>query len=99
MPSVARAIIDMQARLRKTAEQVDLMAGHLTGEVVGAPAPFEAVRDYFYNNRNYIASLDEEAEALGRSVRPGRMAEALTDRLAARHPCGDGRRCIGLAPL
>lgn len=85
MPGVARAIIDMQTRLRDTAEQMDLMAGHLTGEVSGDPAPFEAVRDYFYNNRNYIAALDEAAEALGQGIRPGRMAEGLTDRLAGRH--------------
>ncbi|MCV2894325.1 short-chain fatty acyl-CoA regulator family protein [Lentibacter sp. XHP0401] len=85
MPGVARAIIDMQTRLRETAEQVDVMAGHLTGAVSGEPAPFEAVRDYFYNNRNYISALDEAAEALGLSVRPGRMAEGLTDRLAGRH--------------
>ncbi|MYM56907.1 short-chain fatty acyl-CoA regulator family protein [Thalassovita mangrovi] len=85
MPNVARAIISMQARLRETAERVDLMNGRITGELGAGPAPFEAVRDYFYEHRNYIPTLDEAAESIGKGLRPGRMAEGLTDRLAGRH--------------
>ena len=85
MPNVARALISMQARLREAAEQMDLISGRITGEIGATPAPFEAVRDYFYDHRNYIPLLDEAAEAIGKGLRPGRMAEALTDRLAGRH--------------
>ncbi|MCA1298603.1 short-chain fatty acyl-CoA regulator family protein [Stappia indica] len=85
MPAVARTIIAMQARLRETAERIDAMSDHLSGEPGTSRAPFEAVRDYFYDHRNYIPLLDEAAEAIGRGLRPGRMAEGLTDRLAGRH--------------
>lgn len=85
MPGIAQAIISMQNRLRDTSEQVDLMAGRLSGETGAEPAPFEAVRDYFYHNRNYIAALDEAGEALGQGIRAGRMAEGLNERLAGRH--------------
>lgn len=85
MPNVARAIISMQSRLRDTSEQIDLMSGRITGELGAAPAPFEAVRDYFCDHRNYIPALDEAAESIGRGLRPGRMAEGLADRLAGRH--------------
>lgn len=85
MPGVARTIIAMQARLRENAERIDLMNGRIIGGLGGAPAPFEAVRDWFYVQRNYIPSLDEAAEEIGRGLRPGRMAEGLTDRLAGRH--------------
>ncbi len=85
MPNVARAIIAMQARLRETSERIDLMSGRITGELSTDPAPFEAVRDYFYEHRNYIPLLDEAAEAIGTGLRSDRMAEGLTDRLAGRH--------------
>ncbi|MFB2532054.1 short-chain fatty acyl-CoA regulator family protein [Paracoccus sp. p3-h83] len=84
MPGVARTIISMHARLREDAERIDLMNGRILGGF-GAPAPFEAVRDWFYEQRNYIPSLDEAAEAVGCGLRPGRMAEGLIDRLAGRH--------------
>lgn len=87
MPGVARTIVSMQTRLRETAERMNLLAGRMSGELggAGAPAPFEAVRDYFYEHRNYIPALDEAAEAIGGGLRPGRMADGLTDRLAGRH--------------
>ncbi|MFB2594822.1 short-chain fatty acyl-CoA regulator family protein [Paracoccus sp. p4-l81] len=84
MPGVARTIISMHARLREDAERIDLMNGRILGGF-GAPAPFETVRDWFYEQRNYIPSLDEAAEAIGCGLRPGRMAEGLIDRLAGRH--------------
>ncbi|MGI3163895.1 short-chain fatty acyl-CoA regulator family protein [Pseudooceanicola sp. 200-1SW] len=85
MPQIARAILSMQSRLHEAQEQVDLLSGRITGEVSPGPAPFEAVRDYFYRQRNYIPSLDEAAEAIGRGYRPGKLAEGLSERLAGRH--------------
>ncbi|KZD04118.1 short-chain fatty acyl-CoA regulator family protein [Oceanibaculum pacificum] len=85
MPGIARTIVSMQARLRETAEQIDLVNGRITGEIGPAPAPFEAVRDWFYEHRNYIPALDEAAEGIGKGLRLGRAAEGLADRLAGRH--------------
>lgn len=85
MPDIARAIISMQSRLRDTSERMDLISGRITGELGGTLAPFEAVRDYFYQHRNYIPVLDEAAETIGDGLRVGRAAEGLIDRLAGRH--------------
>ncbi|WP_158969833.1 short-chain fatty acyl-CoA regulator family protein [Chachezhania sediminis] len=85
MPGVARAIIAMKSQLRDTAERLDLVSGHITGEMGATLAPFESVRDYFYHRRNHVALLDDAAESIGRGLRPGRMAEGLADRLAGRH--------------
>ncbi|WP_321364854.1 short-chain fatty acyl-CoA regulator family protein [uncultured Celeribacter sp.] len=85
MPGVARAIIATHARLRESAERMDLMNGRLSGEAGAGRAPFEAVRDWFYEQHNYVPALDEAAESIGQGLRPGRMAEGLIDRLAGRH--------------
>ncbi|HEY0213096.1 MAG TPA: short-chain fatty acyl-CoA regulator family protein [Paenirhodobacter sp.] len=85
MPGVARAIVDMQRRLRETSERADLLAGRLTMPAVGMPAAFEAVRDWFYTRRNYVTDLDKAAEVIGAALPPGRMLTGLIDRLAGRH--------------
>lgn len=85
MPTVARAIVEMQRRLRETAERADLLAGRLSGNTASSPAAFEAVRDYFYERHNYIPLLDEAAEAIGNNLPHGAMAGGLVDRLAGRH--------------
>ncbi|RWR30844.1 XRE family transcriptional regulator [Sinirhodobacter populi] len=85
MPGVARLIVDMQRRLRETSERADLLAGRLTAPPVSSPEAFEAVRDWFYVRRNYIAELDEAAEGIGSALPPGRMLTGLIDRLAGRH--------------
>ncbi|MEC7761685.1 MAG: short-chain fatty acyl-CoA regulator family protein [Pseudomonadota bacterium] len=85
MPGVARAIIATHARLRESTERMDLVNGRITGELGAGPAPFEAVRDWFYEQRNYVPALDEAAEGIGSGLRPSRIAEGLTDRLAGRH--------------
>ncbi|WP_233901970.1 ImmA/IrrE family metallo-endopeptidase [Paracoccus denitrificans] len=86
MPGVARAIVDMQRRLRETAERADLLAGRFTTpDGAASPAAFEAVRDWFYEWRNYVPELDEAAEAIGSALPQGRMTPGLIDRLAGRH--------------
>ncbi|MBK4215376.1 DUF2083 domain-containing protein [Paracoccus caeni] len=85
MPEIARTIIDMQRRLRDTAERADLLAGRLTTDGSATPAAFEAVRDWFYDRRNYIDDLDRAAEATGTALPLGRMTPGLIDRLAGRH--------------
>jgi XRE family transcriptional regulator, fatty acid utilization regulator len=87
MPSVARAIIGMHRRLRETSERADALAGRLSGDRAAgsSPAAFEAVRDWFYEHRNYVPVLDAAAEAISNGLPHGRMAGGLADRLAGRH--------------
>ncbi|MDO5622889.1 MAG: short-chain fatty acyl-CoA regulator family protein [Paracoccus sp. (in: a-proteobacteria)] len=87
MPGIARAIVVQQRRLREAVERADLLAERVSGGA-GMPLPptaFEAVRDWFYERRNYIGLLDEAAEAIGDGLPPGAMAEGLAARLAGRH--------------
>lgn len=85
MPDIARAIIAMQTRLRDATEQINLISGRIIGKSGAVPTPFEDVRDYFYQHRNYFAPLDQAAEALAATMQPDRLAEDLAARLAARH--------------
>lgn len=85
MPAIAGGIVAMHQRLRDTADRADLLAGRLSAAPTGAPAAFEAVRDWFYERRNHVTDLDEAAEAIGAALPPGRMLAGLIDRLAGRH--------------
>lgn len=86
MPGIARTVIDMQRRLRDTAERADLLAGRLSADdSVTSPAAFEAVRDWFYDRRNYIDDLDRAAEQVGIALPLGRSVPGLIDRLAGHH--------------
>nr|WP_319251657.1 short-chain fatty acyl-CoA regulator family protein [uncultured Celeribacter sp.] len=87
MPGVARTIIAMQTRLREMSERMDILSGKLSGDTSSGsnPTAFEAVRDYFYEHRNYIPDLDRAAEEIGNRLPHGRMTEGLIDRLAGRH--------------
>lgn len=87
MPGVARSIVDLQRRLREATDRSNLLSERVNGGA-GKPMPptaFEAVRDWFYERRNYVGLLDEAAETIGDSLPPGAMEEGLTARLAGRH--------------
>ena len=83
MPSVGRAILKQQRRLRQTSERADALAMRFgVGTEEQAPAqlmPFEQVRDYFYAHHNYFGVLDEAAEQLFETARltPGDCATGL----------------------
>ncbi len=87
MPDIARAIISLQRRLREATERADLLAERVSvgSNVPLPPTPFEAVRDWFYERRNYVGLLDEAGEAIGESLPAGGMADGLAARLAGRH--------------
>lgn len=87
MPEVARAVVQMQARLREATERAELLAGRLSGHPVAGASPmaFEAVRDYFYERRNYIAVLDEAAEVIGGALTLPHLVDGLSQRLAELH--------------
>lgn len=91
MPAVGRAIVALQARSRQASERADAMASRfgLSAEEI-EPAtlmPYEKVRDYFYAHHNYIAELDEAAEALFGKAQLviGDVATGLRDYLRSEH--------------
>ncbi|GAB3129135.1 short-chain fatty acyl-CoA regulator family protein [Tsukamurella serpentis] len=75
-PAVARAVVAMHRQLRGATEQVERLsigvacgAGGSAAGSVGAPdgavaTPYEDVRDFFYDRRNHVPSLDLAAEEL-----------------------------------
>ncbi len=87
LPGIARVIVSLQGRLREATERADLLAERISvGSTVPLPpTPFEAVRDWFYERRNYVGLLDEAGEAIGESLPAGGMADGLAARLAGRH--------------
>lgn len=73
MPGVGSALVGMHRRLAAATAELDTLrarsgdgsgvnSGMGSSETHGTP--FEQVRDYFYDRRNYVAELDLAAEAL-----------------------------------
>jgi XRE family transcriptional regulator, fatty acid utilization regulator len=92
MPAVGRALVSLNRKYRHAAEQYAAISARLGEDRQAAAAilpstPFEEVRDFFYLQHNYIAELDEAAEAIaGRMEFPvGHMAPALTSYLESQH--------------
>ncbi|RAY11521.1 Cro/Cl family transcriptional regulator [Actinomadura craniellae] len=75
-PEVARAVVALHRRYRAATEHTAVLAGAHQS----APAPYEQVRDFFYDRNNHIAQLDRAAEALADGTDP---AELTLRRLAA----------------
>ncbi|GAA1096359.1 short-chain fatty acyl-CoA regulator family protein [Tsukamurella spumae] len=64
-PSVARAVVAMHRQLQGATEQVDRLSSGIAGGAGGAVStPYEDVRDFFYDRRNHVDSLDRAAEEL-----------------------------------
>lgn len=92
MPALARAFISQGRRLKQASDQAAAYAARLgddrQGGFASAPStPFEEVRDFFYDSRNYVDGLDRAAEAVARELGMplGRMGPALAGRLEALH--------------
>jgi predicted transcriptional regulator/DNA-binding XRE family transcriptional regulator len=89
MPSVAKSILQMHRRYRTVLERADALEvqlddDHRRTNHSFAPASDEEVRDYLNQRQNYLAELDEAAEAL--FVRLGDCsASRLQDYLAQQH--------------
>lgn len=92
MPAVGRALVNLNRKYRHAAEQYAAISARLgedrraTVDVLPS-TPFEEVRDFFYRQHNYIAELDEAAEAIaGRLELPaGRVTPSLTSYLESQH--------------
>jgi XRE family transcriptional regulator, fatty acid utilization regulator len=67
MPAIGQTLVSLQRRLHDTTTELEALHGHASldlSTVVPQPMPFEEVRDFFYDRKNYIHELDAAAEEL-----------------------------------
>jgi predicted transcriptional regulator len=102
MPAVGRALVNLNRKYRDAAEQYAALSARFGEDRQAAAAvlpstPFEEVRDFFYMRHNYIAELDETAEAIaGRMEFPiGRMTPGLVSYLESHHGVNVGVDVVG----
>lgn len=71
MPSVGQTLVGMHRRLRDVTAELESYRATENAETIGdsvreplRPMPFEEVRDFFYDHKNYLGELDTAAEDL-----------------------------------
>lgn len=66
MPAVGQTLVSTQRRLHDLTSELEGFQGRAAGGggAPGGPMPFEEVRDFFYDRKNYIDELDRAAEDL-----------------------------------
>ncbi|WP_304116652.1 short-chain fatty acyl-CoA regulator family protein [Mycolicibacterium bacteremicum] len=67
MPEVGQTVVNLHRRLHDATAELESMHGRANLDAVSGaqqPMPFEEVRDFFYDRRNYIDALDRAAEEL-----------------------------------
>ncbi|MFE5870139.1 short-chain fatty acyl-CoA regulator family protein [Streptomyces roseifaciens] len=99
-PEVARALVALHRRYRDAAERAAALAAPGDTDGLVPVEPHDDVRDFFYAHHNHFEALDAEAERTAAGLGAGtagtagmagtagsaaRAADALADRLAARH--------------
>ena len=89
LPDIASALVTLHRRQRDAVDQTAaLLAGKdVDSAPVLSPQPHEEVRDFFYARHNYVAELDEaaEAEADALELEPHSTRDRLIEVLAHRH--------------
>ncbi|QXL83303.1 short-chain fatty acyl-CoA regulator family protein [Comamonas sp. NLF-1-9] len=91
MPELGRALVGLHQRTLQAQAQLEAMALRLGDDRSGVPLaramPFELVRDFFFEHRNYFDEVDRRAEALANEAGVGTdlLAPWLVRRLQARH--------------
>ncbi|MGB3697354.1 MAG: short-chain fatty acyl-CoA regulator family protein [Gordonia sp. (in: high G+C Gram-positive bacteria)] len=63
MPGIGNALVGMHRRLAAATAELETLRTD-AGDSESRVTPFEQVRDYFYDRRNYVAELDLAAEQL-----------------------------------
>lgn len=90
LPSIAQALVTLHRRYRNAVENTAALVtedGRGTHGSAAAPLPHEEVRDFFYEQENYIGELDERAEKLAAQIGLHRdntwrmLRQRLTERL------------------
>lgn len=90
MPEVGKTLVGLHRRFHDANAELEVFRGRASGEPAASnqqPMPFEEVRDFFYDRKNYVGDLDEAAEEVftSRRLRVGGLDAQLADLLAAEH--------------
>ncbi|KQY04258.1 Cro/Cl family transcriptional regulator [Mycobacterium sp. Root135] len=67
MPDVGQTMVNLHRRLHDATAQLETVHGRANQDAPATgqkPMPFEEVRDFFYDRRNYVDELDHAAEEL-----------------------------------
>ncbi|BBY57390.1 short-chain fatty acyl-CoA regulator family protein [Mycolicibacterium sarraceniae] len=99
MPEVGQTIVNLHRRLHDASAELETVHGRANQDAqpgTQQPMPFEEVRDFFYDRRNYIDSLDRAAEELFRTRElrvgglDGQLAALLAEQLGIAVVVDDG---------
>ncbi|CQD19693.1 XRE family transcriptional regulator [Mycobacterium lentiflavum] len=100
MPEVGQALVNLQRRLHDATADLEALHSRANAETSAGPSqpmPFEEVRDFFYDRKNYIGDLDLAAEQLFNQNRlqtgglDSQLAEFVRDRLGVTVVIDDGQ--------
>ena len=102
MPGVGQTLVSLHRRLHDSTAELESLHSRTGADTASGPLqqpmPFEEVRDFFYDRKNYIAELDLAAEKMfvTHRMRVGgldtQLADLLADRLAVTVRLDDGNR-------
>ncbi|OBH43141.1 short-chain fatty acyl-CoA regulator family protein [Mycobacterium mantenii] len=100
MPAIGQTLVNLHRRLHDTTADLETLHSRANVDAWALsqrPMPFEEVRDFFYDRKNYIGELDVAAEALFNENRlrigglDGQLAELLADKLGVTVVIDDGQ--------
>ena len=103
MPDVGQTLVNLHRRLHDATADLEALHSRAnldiseTSAVAQQPMPFEEVRDFFYDRKNYIGELDTAAEELFNRNRlrvgglDGQLAQLLADKLGVTVVIDDGQ--------
>ncbi|OBC03138.1 short-chain fatty acyl-CoA regulator family protein [Mycobacterium sp. 852002-40037_SCH5390672] len=100
MPAVGQTLVNLHRRLHDTTADLEALHSRANVDMSAMsqqPMPFEEVRDFFYDRKNYIGELDVAAEDLfnENNLRvgglDGQLAELLAGKLGVAVVIDDGR--------
>jgi XRE family transcriptional regulator, fatty acid utilization regulator len=89
MPEVGKSLVALHRRFHDTTTELEAYRSRVNAESTGLPQqpmPFEEVRDFFYDRKNYVGELDHAAESVfeGNGLRVGGLDAQLVDVLASK---------------
>lgn len=100
MPQVGQTLVTLHRRLHDTTSDLEALHSRANVELSSTsqqPMPFEEVRDFFYDRKNYVGELDVAAEQLFHQSRlqigglDGQLAELLNENLGVTVLIDDGQ--------
>jgi XRE family transcriptional regulator, fatty acid utilization regulator len=103
MPAIGQTLVNLHRRLHDTTADLEALHSRAnldssdTSVLSQQPMPFEEVRDFFYDRKNYIGELDIAAEELFNKNQlrigglDGQLAELLGDQLGVTVVIDDGQ--------